>query len=227
MNYWGVETINMPECHMPLMDLLCGIAHTGELTATSLYGARGFCAHHNIDLWRATCPIGNGESNSMWSLLTTGGIWLSLNVWEHYLFTRDIEFLKKYYHIIKGASLFAIDMMCEMKDGYLGICPATVPERRFTRKDGKSFCVGAGSTFDYELVTELFDGAEQAALLVSDDDERFITDMKKVRKRFPPIPISEDGKIMFWQFETESTEYLWIDSLYGIYPGYCLSESTE
>jgi len=227
MNYWGVETLNMPECHMPLMDLLSGMAKRGEATAKFNYNARGFCAHHNVDLWRATCPVGNGETNSMWSLLTVGGIWLSLNVWEHYLFTRDVEFLKKHYHILKGSSLFAIDMMCEMDGGYLGLCPTTVPERRFKREDGKTFCVGAGSTFDYELITELFDGTKKAAELVGDEDKEFILEMENVEKKFPPIPVSEDGKIMFWQFDTIPTDYLWLEQLYGVYPGFCLLEATD
>ncbi len=227
MNYWGVETAGMPECHMPLMELLDGLSQTGKDTASSLYGARGFCAHHNVDLWRAACPVGLGKTNNMWAIFTVGGIWLSLNVWEHYLFTRDAEFLKQYYHVLKGAALFAIDMMGEMKDGHLGMVPTAVPERRFKRADGVIFAVGAGSTFDYELVTELFDSAVQAAEIVNDPDKDFVSEMEKVRSRFPDIPISKEGTIKFWQFDAESSPYMWSAKLYGLYPGYCLIGSEK
>lgn len=227
MNYWGVEVMNMPECHMPLMDLLDGISHTGADTASGHYGARGFCAHHNIDLWRATIPMGMGETDNMWSIFPSGGIWLSLNVWEHFMFTGDVEFLKKYFHILKGSALFAVDMMCEMKDGYLGMCPATVPERRFTKPDGTVFAVGAGSTFDYELVTELFDAVRKAVEVLGVCEDELLCDIDRVSKRFPPVPISGDGFITDWQFECTSSPYMWLGLLYGVYPGYCLMEASE
>ena len=37
-----------------------------------MYGARGWVAHHNTDLWRATAPI-DGPQSGMWP---TGGAWL-------------------------------------------------------------------------------------------------------------------------------------------------------
>ena len=43
----------------------------------------------------------------------------------------SITNLKKYFPVLKDACLFAVDMSCEMDGGYLGICPTTVPERRF------------------------------------------------------------------------------------------------
>ena len=33
------------------------LAITGARTARVNYGARGWVAHHNTDLWRATAPI--------------------------------------------------------------------------------------------------------------------------------------------------------------------------
>ena len=227
MNYWGADAMNMPECHLPLMQLLDGISHTGSATATELYGARGFCAHHNVDLWCATIPAGLGETDNMWALFPTGGLWLSINVWEHYLFTRDVEFLKKYYHVLRGSALFAVDMMCEMPDGTLGICPATVPERRFTRADGTVFAVGAGSTFDYELATEIFDAVRQASVIIAADEKELVSQMDEVQKRFPPIPINSEGLITEWQFECVSTPYLWLAILYGVFPGHCLLDSSD
>lgn len=121
VNYWGAETLGMPECHMPFMRLLDEITHTGALTARNLYNARGWCAHHNIDLWRSTCPIGLGHSDCKWSLWPTGGLWICQHIWEHYLFTLDLDFLRQYYHVLKGAALFAIDMLCDLPNGYKGI----------------------------------------------------------------------------------------------------------
>ncbi len=222
MNYWGVEMLNLSECHLPLIDMIDDLTHTGAVTASMLYGARGFCVHHNADLWRSTCPIGMGQSDCKWSLFPTAGIWLSLHIWEHYLFTRDQRFLEKYFHILKQACLFAVDMMCELGNGTVGICPATVPERRFTKPDGTVFAVGAGSTFDYELLNELFSATRAAIDTLRLNENELLTEIDGVQSKFPPIPISENGVILDWQFETEPEPYLWINTLFGLYPGHCL-----
>ena len=33
------------------------------------YGARGWCAHHNSDLWRQSAPVGNyGDGSPVWAM---------------------------------------------------------------------------------------------------------------------------------------------------------------
>ena len=51
MNYWPAECCNLPECHMPLFDLLKRMQKSGHEVAMRMYGCRGFAAHHNTDLW--------------------------------------------------------------------------------------------------------------------------------------------------------------------------------
>ena len=50
-----------------------------------MYGARGWVAHHNTDLWRATAPIDDADSG-MWP---PGGAWFCLQLWDHYEFSGD------------------------------------------------------------------------------------------------------------------------------------------
>ncbi len=226
MNYWGVEVLNMPECHLPLIAMIDELTHTGAVTAKSLYNARGFCTHHNTDLWRSACPIGMGETDCKWSLFVSGGIWLALHVYEHYCFTRDREFLRRYFHILKGAALFALDMMCDIGGGYLGMCPTTVPERRFYRNDGVSFSVGAGSTLDYELVGELFCAVRSALRDLSLDEKELLCEIDEAQKKFPPLPI-KDGTLQFWQTEAVPEEYMWVNVLFGLYPGHSLCPTDE
>lgn len=51
MNYWPAETCNLSDCHLPLFDLIERMRETGRETAQSMYGCRGFVAHHNTDIW--------------------------------------------------------------------------------------------------------------------------------------------------------------------------------
>lgn len=51
MNYWMAEPCGLSECHEPLFRLIERLSENGKETARRLYGAKGFCAHHNTDLW--------------------------------------------------------------------------------------------------------------------------------------------------------------------------------
>ena len=55
MNYWPAEICNLSECHMPLFDHLERMAGNGKRTASEMYGCRGFVAHHNTEIGRASC----------------------------------------------------------------------------------------------------------------------------------------------------------------------------
>ena len=89
MNYWPAEITNLAECAEPLFTLVRDLSETGARLARDHYGAKGWVAHHNTDLWRATGPI-DGAFYGRWP---TGGAWLSLHLWEHYLFNGDRDFL--------------------------------------------------------------------------------------------------------------------------------------
>ena len=91
MNYWPAEVTNLAECHEPLFDLIEELREPGRRTAQAHYGARGFVAHHNTDLWRATTPV----DGARWGLWPMGAAWLSTHLYEHYAFGGDPAFLRK------------------------------------------------------------------------------------------------------------------------------------
>ena len=53
MNYWPAEPANLAECHEPLFRLVDELSVQGAETARAYYGARGWVAHHNTDIWRS------------------------------------------------------------------------------------------------------------------------------------------------------------------------------
>src|SRR5262249_36469209 len=108
MNYWPAEVANLAECQGPLFDLIDDVAATGRKTAAAHYGARGWVLHHNTDLWRGTAPINNAD-HGIWP---TGGAWLCLHLWEHYLFTQDQKFLaERAYPLMKEGATFFFDVL--------------------------------------------------------------------------------------------------------------------
>ncbi|PNB51074.1 hypothetical protein C1X73_33650, partial [Pseudomonas sp. FW305-130] len=72
MNYWAADPGGLGLCVEPLVRMVEDLSVTGARTARTMYGARGWVAHHNTDLWRATAPI----DGPLWGLWPCGGAWL-------------------------------------------------------------------------------------------------------------------------------------------------------
>ena len=72
-----------------------------------MYGARGWVAHHNTDLWRATAPIDGAQ----WGMWPTGGAWLCLHLWDRWDYGRDPAFLRRIYPLLRDAALFFLDTL--------------------------------------------------------------------------------------------------------------------
>lgn len=106
MNYWPAEVTNLSECHKPLFTLIRELAQTGAETAKNMYNRRGWVAHHNTSLWRESLPNDNVPTASFWPMVQG---WYGSHLWEHYLFTNDVDFLHEVYPILKGAAEFFSD----------------------------------------------------------------------------------------------------------------------
>ena len=80
----------LPECHEPFFDLLDRVRVDGTETARVHYDCRGFVAHHNTDLWADTAPL----DNTLCGLWPLGGAWMALHLWDHFDYSRDLDFLR-------------------------------------------------------------------------------------------------------------------------------------
>ena len=122
---------------------------TGARTAKEMYGAGGWVAHHNTDLWRATGPIDVADSG-MWP---SGGAWLCDHLWDHYEFSGDKAYLKKVYPVMRGAAQFFLDTLVEdPTNHWLVTNPSVSPENQ--HPGGSAVC--AGPTMDEEILRDLF-----------------------------------------------------------------------
>jgi alpha-L-fucosidase 2 len=109
MNYWMVESANLQECIMPLVDKIKAMVAQGSKTAKVHWGTdKGWVVHHNTDLWNRTAPI-----DGSWGVWPTGAGWLSTHLWEHYLFTQNKDFLKDVYPTLKSAAEFLLAILVE------------------------------------------------------------------------------------------------------------------
>ena len=109
MNYWLAEETNLPEMHEPLIQMVKELSETGRETARVMYGCDGWVAHHNTDIWRITGPV-DAVSSAMWPM---GGVWLSRQLWDRYLYSGEKKYLGSVYPALKGAAQFCLDFLVE------------------------------------------------------------------------------------------------------------------
>jgi alpha-L-fucosidase 2 len=223
MNYWAAETCNLSECHLPLIEMVRDLSVNGAKTAEVNYGTPGWCAHHNVDLWRQSAPAGNGEAWAMptWANWPMAGVWLCAHLWEHYRFTGDKQYLRDVaYPVMRGAAEFCAGWLIDDGQGGLTTCPSVSPENIFIAPNGKTANVSAGTTMDIALIREIFLNCTEAAKLLSVDME-FRERMAELTPRLPPYKIGRFGQLQEWSidFEEKFPGMRHLSHLYPLYPG--------
>ncbi|SFJ59765.1 glycoside hydrolase N-terminal domain-containing protein [Caulobacter sp. UNC279MFTsu5.1] len=222
MNYWPAEPTGLPELVEPLIALVRDIAETGARTAKVMYDARGWVAHHNTDLWRATAPI-DGAVYGVWP---TGGAWLCKHVFDHYDYNRDTAYLARVYPLMKGSARFFLDtLVVDPKFGVLVTSPSLSPEN----DHGHGSSLAAGPTMDQAIVRDLFTNCLKAEDILG-ADESFVAELKAARDKLAPYKIGKDGQLQEWQEDWDAgaadIHHRHVSHLYGLFPSDQISIDT-
>ena len=215
MNHWLMEPGNLADLSEPITKYVEGIVESGEKTAKDFYGTSGWAGHVLANAWHFTSP----SEDPSWGATFTGGAWISLQLWEHYLFTKDKNYLKRVYPILKGAAEFLRVNLFEFSDGHLVTGPSSSPENGCL-KDGKKCNVCAGPTIDTQRCREIFTVVEKASNIL-DLDMDYAKILKKVVAKLPPMKISPKGYLQEWLEDYEETEinHRHTSHLFGLHPG--------
>jgi alpha-L-fucosidase 2 len=215
MNYWPAEAANLGECVEPVLRMVEDLSVTGAVTARTHYGARGWVAHHNTDLWRASAPI-DGPNFGMWPC---GGAWLCKTLWDHYEYQPDEAWLRRIYPLLKGASLFFVDFMIEDPQGRgLVTSPSMSPEHN--HHAGAALC--AGPAMDRQIIRDLFGWTLRAHALLQDPDAAFARTLESKRARLPADRIGARGQLQEWMEDWDGSgplrHHRHVSHLYAVYP---------
>jgi alpha-L-fucosidase 2 len=218
MNYWPAEVTNLAEMHEPLVQMVKDLSVTGRETAEVMYGAGGWLAHHNTDLWRITGPVDN-INYSMWPM---GGAWLSRHLWEKYLFSGDKEYLKSVYPVLKEASRFYLDFLTEEPvHRWLVVAPSMSPENNPSLPGfQRDVTISAGVTMDNQIVFDLFSNTIRAAEALNTDKE-FSQKLMDERDKLPPMQIGQFSQLQEWMQDIDNPkdQHRHVSHLFGLYPG--------
>lgn len=227
-NYWLAENTNLSEMHTPLLSFIKNVAQTGQVTAKTFYGTRGWAAGHNSDIWAMSNPVGNfGKGDPSWANWNMGGVWLSTHLWEHYAFSRDIDWLRKEaYPLMKGAVQFCLDWLVEDKNGRLITSPSTSPENMYVTPQGYVGATMYGGTADLAMIRELFQQTIAASNVLNIDSE-FRSEIEKALAKLYPYQIGKKGNLQEWYFDWEDMDpkHRHQSHLFGLYPGHHVSPS--
>ncbi|MBO9669883.1 MAG: glycoside hydrolase family 95 protein [Sphingobium sp.] len=214
MNYWPAEPTGLAECTVPLVAMVRELAITGAHTAREIYGARGWVAHHNTDIWRATAPIDGAQ----WGLWPMGGAWLCTHLWTRYDYGRDKAFLRAVYPLMRGAAQFFLDVLqTDPRTGFLVTNPSISPEN--THPGGASVC--AGPAMDMQILRDLFDQTARAAAILGTDPQ-FANELAAARAKLAPDKIGAQGQLQEWQEDWDAQapdpHHRHVSHLYALFP---------
>ena len=213
INYWSIETANLAECHLPLVDLTQQLAVDGAHIAKGLYGADGWVAHHNTDIWRQAGPV---SGDAKWSIFQVGSAWLCQHLYEHYSFSGDLDYLHSVWPTLRDAARFYLGyMMREPSHQWLVTGPDTNFENSYRRPDGHIGSVCMGPTGSMQMVRQLFANCLEGADALGTDRE-LCDAINSALPHLAPMQISPTtGELQEWLEDWQRTEPCQVLSSWG------------
>lgn len=217
MNYWPAEVTNLTETHQPLFELVKDLSVNGQETARKMYGADGWVAHHNTDIWRATGPV----DSAFYGTWPMGGGWLTTHLWQHYLYTGDVEFLQTAYPAMKGAADFYMDYLVKHPEyDWLVTAPSMSPEHGPKGENTqKASTIVAGCTMDNQIIFDVLSNALQAAVVLN-QPKAYQDSLKQVMNALPPMQVGRHNQLQEWleDLDDPKDQHRHISHVYGLFP---------
>lgn len=212
MNYWPAEILNLSEEHLPLFEHIERMLPHGRQVARDMYGARGFVAHHNTDIWGDCAPQDAYLPATYWPM---GAAWLCLHIAEHYRYTRDAAFLRKYYPIMREAALFFEDTLIALPDGTLTVSPSSSPENTYITPGGEQGTLTEVAAMDSQILFALMAALEELGAALGEDTSRY----SAIKARLKPVQL-RDGRVMEWikPYREAEPGHRHISHLFALYP---------
>lgn len=224
MIYWHAPSGGLAELMPGLFDYYDRLMDDFRENARKLFGCRG------IYVPAGSTP-GMGLPNQIVSVImnwTGAAGWLARHYYDYYLYTGDIEFLrKKALPFMREAALFYEDFLVPGDDGHYLIYPSVSPENspgNFVPKEYRALNhpmpTAINATMDFaiakELLHNLIEGSRSADVF-TDEVEKW----EAMIERIPPYEVNRDGAVREWmhpEFD-DNDNHRHISHLYPVFPG--------
>lgn len=221
MNYWPTLPCDMTELLEPLESHLRLIEKTGAKVAKQLYGANGFTANHNMDIFGYAKPAFGWPG---WSFFPVSAAWLLRELFNKYEYTLDKGYLESIWSLLSGSAEFFLDVLVDDGD-YLILSPGASAENRYVIDNGADCAIAKSSTVFASIVRETLTNFVKAADVLGKSDG-LVERAKMAIPRLLPLRITKDGRIEEWYFGKEAPDieepdirHRHLSHLYSLYPG--------
>ncbi|KAJ5833380.1 hypothetical protein N7474_001691 [Penicillium riverlandense] len=222
MNYWPAPVCGLAECMIPLVELLERMAERGRKTAQVMYGCRGWCCHHNTDIWADTDPQDRWLPATVWPF---GGVWICNDVVQLLHYHYDPTLHQRLRSILRGAVEFLLDFLIPSDCGqYLVTNPSLSPENSYIDSSGEAGIFCEGSVMDIDLVRtafRLYVWSEETLRTPAAESDILSKVRDALGRLLQPI-ISPAGRIQEWglrDYGELEPGHRHTSHLFGLYPG--------
>ena len=202
MNYWPADPANLGECFQPYAAWLNSIREVRKAATRQAFHTRGWTM-------RAENGIFGG---STWQWVESGSAWCMQNVWDHYAFTLDQQYLRQVaYPMMREVCEFWDDRLKALPDGTL-VAPDGYSPEHGPREDGVSH--------DQQLVWDLFGNTVEAADALGTDRE-FRDRIAAKRDKLLGPRIGAWGQLQEWMVDRDDIldTHRHLSHLVALYPG--------
>ena len=148
MNYWPAEATNLSEMHVPFLDWIINMSQSEQWKnyAKKSGQNRGWTTFTENNIFGG---VGYWMHNS-----TVQNAWFCSHLWQHYEYTRDVEFLRRAFPAMLGATQFWLDRLVLASDGTYECPNEYSPEQGPESENAVAYA--------QQLVRELFDNTLKA-----------------------------------------------------------------
>lgn len=225
MNYWPVASCNLYECVLPFVDLLERMAERGRKTAETMYGCKGWCAHHNTDIWADTDPQDKWMPATLWPL---AGVWVCVDMMKLVRERYDRSLHERLAPILEGCVEFLLDFLVPSECGkYLVTNPSLSPENTFV-SNGQQGILCEGSTMDMAIIDMALEYFLWTVEKLCGGSHPLADKVEEVT--LPPVQINDKGLIQEWGLKDHDElepGHRHVSHLFGLYPGNTLRTHEE
>lgn len=203
MNYWPAEPANLADCHKPFIDYVNSIREVSAQNTRKQYGdVRGW----TVQTMNNACGI------SFWKWNPPASAWYAQHLWEHFAFSRDLEYLRKTaYPVLKEICHFWDDRLKRRPDGTLVTPDGWSPEHGPAEE---------GVTYDQEIIYDLFTNTMEAADALGDDSV-FRDSIANMRDKLLKPKIGRWGQLQEWEEDKDDPkdDHRHVSHLFALHPG--------
>ncbi len=208
MNYWMADEANLSECFMPYAKWLNSIREVRKEETRKAFKTRGW-----------TMRAENGVfGGSTWQWVESGSAWCMQNIWDHYAFSGDKDYLRTFaYPMMKEVCEFWLDRLKTLPDGTL-VAPNGYSPEHGPREDGVSH--------DQQLVWDVFNNTVEAADALGVDRE-FRDMLAAKRDKLLGPKIGRWGQLQEWMVDRDDPkdQHRHLSHMVALYPGRQVSPS--